>query len=192
MVTATGSGYKANRLESLYITGSNSGTLATSLCDLTGARIYATGPFSMSYGENPDKTSAAGGLDLGYTVLPSPRNWMDLALTVDKATSPMLVSTVAGATDVTYTLVVESHLFNIDSVSVVDTLPANWAYDDDSTVITLPNLTQVTGRRPTPPVRPARPSPGRAGLLGSLLPNQRDHHHVQRPDRPAAPSRPGR
>ena len=137
-VTATGSGYRANRLDSLYITGSNSGTSATSICDLTGARIYATGPFSMSYGENPDKTSAAGGLDLGYTVLPSPGNWMDLALTVDKATNPVLVSTVAGVTTVTYTLIVQSHLFNIDSVSVVDTLPANWAFDNNSTMITLP------------------------------------------------------
>lgn len=170
VVTATGSGYKANRLDSLYITGSNSGTLATSLCDLTGARIYATGPFSMSYGENPNKASAGGGLDLGYTVLPSPSNWMDLALTVDKATNPVLVSTVAGATEVTYTLVVDSHLFNIDSVSVIDTLPANWEYKPGSTLITLPNLTTVTTN---PTGAPGPTLTWGSGVLGSLLPNQR-------------------
>ena len=170
-VAATGSGYKANRLDSLYITGSNSGTLATSLCDLTGARIYATGPFSMSYGENPDKTTAGGGLDLGYTVLPSPANWMDLALTVDKATSPVLVSTAAGVTTVTYTLVVDSHLFNIDSVSVVDTLPPNWTFDNNSTVITLPNLTQISGAAANPTVSLPTLTWG-AGLLGNMLPNQ--------------------
>ena len=52
-VAATGSGYRANRLESLYITGSRSGNLATSICDMTGTRIFATGPFAMAYGENP-------------------------------------------------------------------------------------------------------------------------------------------
>ncbi|MBX7186324.1 MAG: carboxypeptidase regulatory-like domain-containing protein [Vicinamibacteria bacterium] len=172
VVTATGSGYKANRLDSLYITGSNSGILATSPCDLTGARIYATGPFSMSYGENPDKTTAAGGLDLGYTVLPSPSNWMDLALTVDKTTSPVLVSTVAGATTVTFTLVVDSHLFNIDSLNVLDTLPANWTYVADSTVITLPNLNQISGAAANPTVALPNLTWGPA-LLGSMLPNQR-------------------
>jgi uncharacterized repeat protein (TIGR01451 family) len=163
----TGLGYKVNRLQSVYITGSNSGTLASSTCDLTGARIYATGPFSMSYGENPDKTSQGGGLDLGYTVLPSPGNWMDLALTVDKTTSPVLVSTVAGATNVTYTLVVESHNFNIDTVSVVDTLPANWTYVPGSTTITLPNLTTIN-------TNPAVALPTLTwGGLPNLLPNQR-------------------
>ncbi len=171
-VTPSGSGYKANRLESLYITGSNvTGAGAGSLCDLTGARIYATGPFSMSYGENPDKTSAGGGLDLGYTVLPSPANWMDLALTVDKSTSPVLVSTVAGATTVTFTLVVDSHLFNIDSVSVIDTLPANWTFDANSAVITLPNLTQISGAAANPAVSLPTLTWG-PGLLGSMLPNQ--------------------
>ena len=126
----------------------------------------------MAYGENPAKASAAGGTDLGYTVLPSPENWMELALTVDKATSPVLVSTVAGATTVTYTLVVESHEFNIDALSVVDTLPASWTYDNNSTTITLPNLTQITGAAANPTVALPNLTWG-SGLLGNLLPNQR-------------------
>jgi hypothetical protein len=71
-VAATNGGYKANRLESLYITGSNVGTLASSTCDLTGAHIFATGPFAMAYGENPDKATIAGGTDLGYTPFRAP------------------------------------------------------------------------------------------------------------------------
>jgi uncharacterized repeat protein (TIGR01451 family) len=171
-VVATGSGYQASRLDSLYITGSNTGILAGSPCDLTGARIYATGPFVMSYGQNPDKATVAGGLDLGYTVLPSPGNWMDLALTVDKATNPVLVSTVAGATTVTYTLVVKSHEFPIDTLSVVDNLAPNWTYDNNSTVITYPDLSSISGAAANPTVGiPTLTWP--TGLFpGGMLPNQ--------------------
>jgi uncharacterized repeat protein (TIGR01451 family) len=172
-VTASASGgYVANRLESLYVTGSRTGNLASSPCDLTGAHIWATGPIAIAYGENPDKATAAGGSDLGYTVLPSPENWMDLALTVDKSTSPVLVSTVAGATTVTYTLVIQSHEFNIDAISVLDTLPANWAFDNNSATITLPDLTTITGAAANPTVALPNLTWG-SGLLGGMLPNQK-------------------
>ena len=169
-------GYTANRLESLYITGSNVGDLTTSDCNLTGARIWATGPFTMAYGENPDKASGAGGLDLGYTVLPNPGDWMDLVLTVDKATNPVVLSATAGVTPVTYTLVVQSHEFNVDAVSVVDTLPSNWAYQAGTTTITLPDLTTVSGASADPTVAGV-PATGTtlswgSGVLGSMLPNQ--------------------
>lgn len=143
-ISPTGFGYKANRLESLYITGSNSGALASSPCDMTGARIYATGPFVMSFGENPDRTTLAGGLDLGYTVLPSPQNWMDLVLTVDKSTSPALVSTTPQLTPVTFTLVVDTHEFPLNTVSIVDTLPADWEFVPGFTTITYPDLSTGT------------------------------------------------
>ena len=165
-------GYTANRLQSLYITGSNSGTAATSICDLTGARIWATGPFTMTYGENPDKADAALGLDLGYTVLPNPGDWMDLVLTVDKSTNPVVVSSTAGATLVTYTLVVKSHEFEVDAVSVVDTLPASWAYQAGSTTITLPNLTTITGASANPTGGTGPTLTWGSGVLGSMLPNQ--------------------
>ena len=165
-------GYTANRLQSLYITGSNSGTAANSICDLTGARIWATGPFTMTYGENPDKADAALGLDLGYTVLPNPGDWMDLVLTVDKSTNPVVVSSTAGATPVTYTLEVKSHEFDVDAVSVVDTLPASWAYQAGSTTITLPNLTTITGASANPTGGTGPTLTWGSGVLGSMLPNQ--------------------
>ncbi len=171
-VAATGLGYRANRLQSLYVTGSSSGTTAGSLCDLTGAHVWATGPFTMAYGENPDKATAVGGLDLGYTILPGPDNWMDLALTTSKTTNPVIVSTVAGATTVTYTIVVDSHEFNIDAVNVVDNLPANWAFVNNSATITYPNLSQTTGAAANPTVALPNLTWG-SGLLGNLLPNQR-------------------
>ena len=163
-VTPTGSGYQANRLQSLYITDNDG--------DMTGAHIWATGPFAMAYGENPQTAGASDGVDLGYTVLPSPADWMDLALTVDKTTNPTVVSTVAGATTVTYTLVVDSHLFNLTTVDVVDTLPANWAYVTNSSTITFPNLTQVTGASANPTVL-LQTLTWPTGVLGGMLPNQR-------------------
>lgn len=163
-VTPTGSGYRANRLQSLYITDNDG--------DLTGARIWATGPFAMAFGENPQRVTISGGIDLGYTVLPSPADWMDLALTVDKATDPVIVSTVQGATTVTYTLTVDSHLFNLSTIQVVDTLPANWEFISNSATITFPNLTQLTGSAANPTVAlPNLTWP--SSLLGSMLPNQR-------------------
>jgi|CXWL01.1.fsa_nt_gi uncharacterized repeat protein (TIGR01451 family) len=170
-VAPTGMGYRANRLDSLYITGSNTGTLASSPCDLTGARVYATGPFVMSYGENPDRASAAGGLDLGYTVLPSPGNWMDLALTVDKATNPVLVSTTPSATTVTYTLVVKSYEFDINTLSVIDTLAPDWEYIAGTTVITYPDLSTLSGAGAEPTGTSTLTWP--VGLFpGGMLPNQ--------------------
>jgi uncharacterized repeat protein (TIGR01451 family) len=96
---------------------------------------------------------------------------MDLVLTVDKATSPVILSTVAGATTVTFTLVVNSHLFDVNTLDVVDTLPANWEYIDNTTTITYPNLTQISGNSADPTVAlPTLTWP--TSLLGSLLPNQ--------------------
>ncbi len=171
VAATTSGGYVANRLESLFITGSNVGDLTTSDCNLTGARIWATGPFTMAYGQNPDKASAGGGLDLGYTVLPNPGDWMDLVLTVDKSTNPVVVSTVPGATLVTYTLEVKSHEFEVDAVSVVDTLAAFWGYEANSTTITRPDLTTITGAAANPTVSGQTLTWG-TGVLGNMLPNQ--------------------
>ncbi len=140
VTTSLGPGYRADRLDSLYITGSNTGTAATSLCNLTGSRIFATSPFAMAYGENPNLADAAQGADFGYTVLPDPGNWMDLALTVDKTTSKPVLSTTAGDT-AGFTLVVNSHEFDLTTMTVQDTLPPNWAYVAGSTTITYPNGT---------------------------------------------------
>jgi len=164
-VTPTGGGYEANRLESLYITDNDG--------DMTGAHIWATGPFAMAYGENPQRATASGAVDLGYTSLPSPANWMDLALTVAKSTNPVVISTVAGATTATFTIHVESHLFDLSTVDVVDTLPANWTYVANSSTITFPNLTQLTGAA-AEPTTVALPNLTWSGArLGGMQPNQR-------------------
>ncbi|MCL4807327.1 MAG: DUF11 domain-containing protein, partial [Thermoanaerobaculia bacterium] len=165
VVAPTGNGYQADRLQSLYITDDDG--------DMTGAHIWATGPFAMAYGENPQRAATNGGVDLGYTVLPAPADWMKLALTVDKATSPTVVSTVAGATTVTYTLNIDSHLFNLTTVDVVDTLPANWTYVANSTTITFPNLTQLTGAAAEPTTVALPSLTWSTAKLGGMLPNQR-------------------
>ncbi len=127
--------YTLNRLETQYIYDAIDG-------DLTGAHIWATAPYTLAYGENPQTAPTANpGLDVGYTTLPNPGNWMDLALTVAKATNPVSLSTTANPAITTYTLTVQSHEFALDTVSVVDTLAADWHYaiGTDTTTITLPD-----------------------------------------------------
>jgi uncharacterized repeat protein (TIGR01451 family) len=127
--------YTLNRLQSQYVYDTVDG-------DLTGAHIWATGPYALAYGENPDTApDASPGLDAGYTTLPNPGNWMDLALTVAKSANPVVLSTTANPAITTYTLTVNSENFNLDSVSVTDTLAADWRYviGTDTTTITFPN-----------------------------------------------------
>ena len=58
--------YTLSRLQSQYIFDPNDG-------NLSGAHFWATGPFTMSYGENPDTAQASdNSLDLGYVAIPAP------------------------------------------------------------------------------------------------------------------------
>lgn len=127
--------YTLNRLQSQYVFNPTTG-------DLTGAHIWATGPYALAYGENPDTApTGSPGLDAGYTTLPNPGNWMDLALTVAKSTNPVVLSTTANPAITTYTLTINSHNFAIDNVEVTDTLAVDWRYviGTDTTTITFPN-----------------------------------------------------
>lgn len=140
--------YTLDRLEVQYVYDATDG-------DLTGAHIWATGPYVLAYGENLE-TSQTGSpsLDAGYTTLPNPGNWMDLALTVKKSTNPVALSTTANPATTTYTLTVQSHEFDIDSVRVNDTLAYDWTYTagTDTTTITLPNGSTITGSSANPTV----------------------------------------
>ena len=163
--------YVLDRLEVQYVYDSTDG-------DLTGAHIWATGPYVLAYGENPQTApTASPGLDAGYTTLPNPGNWMDLALTVAKSTNPVALSTTANPATTTYTLTVQSHEFAIDSVSVVDTMAADWNYaiGTDTTTITLPNGSTLN----TNPTKSGATCGNEGGTctltwsgLGSMSPNQ--------------------
>lgn len=119
--------------------------------DLAGARFWATGEFSMAYGENPDTaTTPTPNLDLGYVALPG-TDFISLVLTVDKSANPTVVNTAAGSTT-QFRLSTKSRLYSLTGVTVVDTLPPNWQYTANSTTITRPDMTTLTGAAANPTI----------------------------------------
>ncbi|MCG3194787.1 MAG: hypothetical protein DIJKHBIC_04054 [Thermoanaerobaculia bacterium] len=134
--------YTLSRLQSQFVPPGPAG-------DLSGARVWATGLFTMAYGQNPEfATTPTPNLDLGYVALPGD-DYVSLVLTVDKTANPEIVSTASGSTT-TFTIDVDSQEYNVDEVTVQDVLPPNWEFVPGSATITLPNLTQITGASANP------------------------------------------
>jgi len=128
--------YTLNRLQSQFIPPGPSGAL-------DGSRFWATGLFSMAYGENADTaTTPTPNLDLGYVALPG-TDFVSLVLTTSKTANPQVVPTAAGSTT-DFTILVNSQAYSVDGVSVVDTMPPNWQFVPGFTTITKPDLTQTT------------------------------------------------
>lgn len=134
-----------DRLQTAYVTSSNVGALNDD--DLSQARIYATGPYAMAYGQNPDNSAISDGpaLDLGYTVLPTSDRWFDLVLDVDKSANPTLLAAETIGAITTFTVRAYSQSFSVDELVIVDTLPAGMEYVAGFTIVTLPDNTTVTG-----------------------------------------------
>ncbi|MBS1234427.1 MAG: type fimbrial biosis protein PilY1, partial [Nitrospirae bacterium] len=129
--------YTLNRMQTQYVYDATDG-------DMSDSRIWATGPITLTYGQNPATSpTAAPAIDVGYGILPG-GDWIDKVLAVTKTADPVSVATTAGAQS-TYTLVVDSYYYDVDGISVVDTLPSGWAYVSGSTTITLADKTQVSG-----------------------------------------------
>lgn len=136
--------YTLSRLQQQFIPPGPAG-------DLSGARIWATGEFSMAYGENADTaTTPTPNLDLGYVALPG-TDFISLVLSVTKSANPAVVGTAIGSTT-QFTLSTRSSSYSVDAVSVVDTLPPNWQYTAGSTTIIRPDLTTVTGAAANPTI----------------------------------------
>ncbi|MBV9070115.1 MAG: hypothetical protein JO093_07655 [Acidobacteria bacterium] len=125
--------YTLNRLQSQFVPPGPTGAL-------DGARFYATGLFSMSYGENADTaTTPTPNLDLGYVALPA-TDFVSLVLTTSKSANPAVVSTASGSTT-SFTIKANTQAYNVDGVTVVDTMPPNWQFVPGFTTITKPDLT---------------------------------------------------
>jgi len=124
-----------NRLQNQYIYNPNTG-------DLSGAHFWATGPFSIAYGEKSSVASqTAPALDVGYVAIPG-SDFVSLVLTVDKSVSPQVVPTASGSV-ATFTIKINSQKYTVDGVNATDYLPPNWQYltGTDTTTITWPDLT---------------------------------------------------
>ena len=117
--------------------------------DITGARVVANKPVALGYGLDTDLAppSGAGILDLGYWVYPVSQKFLDPVLVVDKSADVTTVPTSGGP--VTYTIEVAAFSFGpLTTLQVLDLLPVGVpgaSYVPGSTVITNPDLSQVTG-----------------------------------------------
>jgi len=120
--------------------------------DNTGMHIWATGPLAVVWGEDANAAGTSNPyIDAGYTILPLNVEWLDSVIMLDKTADPSVIPSGPGQTSV-FTLVINSGAFNIDDVTVVDILPASWAYVDGSTTITLPDGSIITGASADPTV----------------------------------------
>ena len=121
--------------------------------DLSRAHFWSTGDFTMAYGENGDTaTASTPSLDLGYVAIAG-TDFISLVLAVDKSVSPEVVSTASGSV-ATFTLKVNSQKYDVSGVDVTDYLPPNWEYvvSTDTTTITKPDKSQVTGAGADPTI----------------------------------------
>jgi uncharacterized repeat protein (TIGR01451 family) len=144
--------YTLDRLESQYVIDPDG--------NLSGARVWGTGLFSIAYGQNGDTSpNSTPAMDLGYIAIPA-NDFISLVLAVDKTANPVVVSPTAGSTSV-FTLAVNSQKYTLDNVYVLDNMDAGWSYVNNTTTITLPNLSQVTGAAANPAITAA----------GALLPS---------------------
>ena len=141
--------------------------------DLSQAHFWATGPFTMAYGENADTaTTSTPSLDLGYVAIPG-TDFISLVLTVDKTANPQVVPTAAGSTT-TFSITVNSQAYTVDGITVVDYLPANWDFVNDSAVITLADMTTISGAAANPTKTGVGPFTltWSSATLGNLAENQ--------------------
>ena len=130
------------------------------------ANIYATGPYALAYGQNPDTaTGAEPAIDVGYTTIPG-NEFIELVFTVDKTADPSLLPTESGATAI-FTLKINTHGFSVDDISVEDALPTGWEYVSGTTSILFPDGSTAT----TDPSGAGTLTWGSA-LLGSMGPDQ--------------------
>lgn len=115
--------------------------------DLSRARVYATAPYAMAYGQNPDNVAGSYGpaLDLGYTVLPTTDRWFDLVLDVEKSANPALLAANSNGAITEFTIRAFTGSYSVDDLTIVDDLPAGFEYVAGFTTVTLPDGSTVTG-----------------------------------------------
>lgn len=111
--------YDLNRLTSQYVYDTADG-------DLSQANVWATGPIAVVYGQNPEfAVTGNPAIDTGDALVPGV-DFVDLVLTVEKTTDPILVGTGTGQT-AKYTIVVRTGAYSVENLRVTDLLATGWA-----------------------------------------------------------------
>lgn len=117
----------------------------------TGMRVWATAPFTIVWGEDAEYAGTGNPyIDAGYTILPLNQDWVDVVLSLDKTSNPTSISAAVGQA-VSFTLAVDS-TYPMSAVDLIDDLPTGWAYINDSTTITLPDGTTISGASANPTI----------------------------------------
>ncbi|NLT37681.1 MAG: DUF11 domain-containing protein, partial [Methanomassiliicoccus sp.] len=114
--------YTLNRLQSIEV-------YDTTDFDQTGMHIVSTAPVAVAWGESPyQSTTGTPYLDMGYTTLPLPIEWIDVLLNVDKNADPENVN-VGGET--TFTIVVSVPTgsgSSVNDIDLIDKLPPGFQF----------------------------------------------------------------
>ncbi len=117
--------------------------------DNSGMHVVSTAPVAMAWGQSP-RVAGTGdpSLDMGYTTLPLPTEWIDISLDLEKTAEPTQIR-VGGETTFTLNITVPSTAgAPVADLSIVDKLPPGWQYVPGSTKvdgIAFPDPAPVTG-----------------------------------------------
>ena len=120
--------------------------------DATGTHIWASGPVAIVWGQEATEPPIdSDWLDMGYTTLPVAPQFVEEVAAITKSADREAISTGAGQQAV-FTLVASAYTQVLDSVTITDTLPADWAYVDDSTTVEYANGTVQSGDSADPTI----------------------------------------
>ncbi|MCK5524048.1 MAG: DUF4347 domain-containing protein, partial [Thiomargarita sp.] len=144
----------------------------------TGMHISASAPIALAWGEDPDhgnpKPHLGPYMDLGYTPLPLPPEWMNqVILTTEKNADPDSLPPPPILTPVDFTVTIPAYKALI-GLNVKDILPKDWEYVDDSTTIRIYNdsagtfTEYATGNAADPTITLDSPNTGQDTLFWKL------------------------
>lgn len=101
--------------------------------DNTGMHIVSTGKVAVAWGEDPDTAPTGNpGLDMGYTTLPLPIEWIDVALEVEKTADPTTILVGQNSTFTVQVSVPSSANASVVVTTITDQLPPYWEYVSSS------------------------------------------------------------
>lgn len=101
--------------------------------DNTGMHIVSTDKLAVAWGEDPN-TAPTGtpGLDMGYTTLPLPVEWIDVALEVEKTADPTTILVGEQCTFTVQVSVPSTAGAPVVVTTITDQLPPYWGYISSS------------------------------------------------------------